>query len=397
MTQFQQEVVLNRRRVNLSLPSKSELVRFVGWSCGRLVLVLVPVTCDIGMFATKTVYSTLELLKRSWTTHILKTYDALPYQFADGGMTVTPVEPAVSHIQPLTDILKALEGKHTVIVGGTGTGKSTLAQTIAYQVGGTVKVYDPDCLPTEWQGLEVVGRKGDFQSINEAMQHDLVELQELQELRGEGGDSAIAGRDRVFIAEEFPILVEECEAASTWFKRHAKRGRRVRRFVIGIAQNDTVTNWGLEGDAGTLNSFCIIRLGKFAIRHAERLKDSHIAAWLRQQERPAMIDDLPLRLPEPTRMPFLAAVPATIVQPQGNHAITPQQSSEQSPEPAQEEGFEEIVPGGDRLLWRLICQLGDGKSDSAVVTEVLGYTGRRYQQGCELLADLRAKFGGADG
>jgi hypothetical protein len=41
----------------------------------------------------------------------------------------------------------------------------------------------------------------------------------------------------------------------------------------------------------------------------------------------------------------------------------------------------------------MIQRYGQGKSDSAIVTEVMGFTGNRYAKGVELLQRFRREFG----
>ena len=303
MMNNREEILLGRKRINLQLPSRNETIRFIGYCAGWFIIRIPLVTCDVITYIAKTIGSIAQVFKRSYHSTIVKTFDFLPYAFADDGIGVIETTAvSSSDIQPVVDIIKYLYGKHCIIVGGTGTGKSTLAQSIAYQNGGNIRVYDADCTPQEWVGLEVVGRGGDLDAIDKAMANDLIELQDLMERRGINGDAAIAGTDKVYIAEEFPLLVEDCDNAPNWLKKHAKRGRRVKRFVIGIAQNDTVSNWGLEGDSGTLNSFVVIRLGKFATEHAKRLKNASLIEYVNNQERKALIDDMPLVLPDPSQI-----------------------------------------------------------------------------------------------
>lgn len=192
--------------------------------------------------------------------------------------------------------------KHVALVGGTGDGKSTFTQYLSSKIGGRVVVYDSDAKPDDWGWInqsDVIGRKGNFKAIDTAMSNDLKTLEELVELRGDGGDNAIAGRERFLIAEEFPILADECEFAPTWIKRHAKRGRRYKQFVCALAQNDTAENFGLQGDKDTLYScFVLVRLGKFARDHARsKLKDSRLEEWLKTGgKKRFMVDDLPCEL-----------------------------------------------------------------------------------------------------
>lgn len=235
-------------------------------------------------------FQTLVKSQTQPTAQLNLTVEALPGDWKPDNLITDPVE----YIQK--------KQKHVALVGGTGDGKSTFTQYLSSKIGGQVVVYDSDAKPDDWAWLDqnnVIGRKGNFQAINTAMGDDLKTLEELVELRGNAGDNAIAGRERFLIAEEFPILVDECDNAPTWIKRHAKRGRRYRQFVCAIAQNDTAENFGLQGDKDTLYScFVLVRLGQFGRDYARtKLKDERLEQWLKAGgKKRFMVDDLPCEL-----------------------------------------------------------------------------------------------------
>ncbi len=93
------------------------------------------------------------------------------------------------------------------------------------------------------------------------------------------------------------MLVDEVECAATWLIKHAKRGRRVKQFVIALAQNDTVKNFGFEGDSGVMDCFRMIRLGSKAVKHAQRLKNDALVQWLRSDRAHCLVNDIPVKLP----------------------------------------------------------------------------------------------------
>ena len=141
----------------------------------------------------------------------------------------------------ITNIVDAIASKQIRIVAPSGAGKSTLAQYLAYMVGGGVKVYEPEGTPDDWLGLEVVGKGENWDAINDAMGEDLIDLSTQLKTRTEKGDAALAGTDRVYIGEEYPEIRTLCDNADEWLERHARRGRKGRRFLILISQFDKVS------------------------------------------------------------------------------------------------------------------------------------------------------------
>jgi hypothetical protein len=165
-----------------------------------------------------------------------------------------------------------------MIIGEMGPGKSTLAQYLAYTVGGVVRVYECEGTPTDWQGLEVIGKGEDWGAIEHGMAEDLEDLSDQLKIRTERGDAALVGTERVIIAEEYPELVAKVPSSGEWLERHARRGRKAQRFTILLSQYDRVAAWGLEGKSDLADAFFRIRLGKKAQAHAKSLKNQILAS-----------------------------------------------------------------------------------------------------------------------
>lgn len=380
--------------VEMKLPNAKTLLRYCGWGIGRLCF-----SCTI--FSVVVTRNTLKMgvILCDWVEgavkKLLKVYDALPY--AGTPMTQVIEASAVVVEEPLeiiTDIITAIEGKQVMVIGEMGTGKSTLAQYLAYTIGGAVKVYECEGTPTDWQGLEVIGKGENWGAIENGMAQDLEDLSNQLKLRTDKGDAALIGSEKVIIAEEYPELAAKVPSAGEWLERHARRGRKARRFTVLLSQYDRVSAWGIEGKSDLADAFFRIRLGKKAQAHAKSLKNTQLIEWLKLDQSHALLDDQPLKLP-PYREMKAATMRhgSTIVQTYSNNAIEPQKDAEKSLKPAQSKDFSDSFSEENRILWRMIQRFGSGKSDSAIVTEVMGFTGNRYGEGKDLLERLRREHG----
>ena len=370
--------------VNMHLPSRRQMGRFILWATGRLTFSASLFLLDATAYTLQTCITVVKWCKQS-VHNLVKVYDQLPYAGTHGQTIIDATAVALPSLPEviITDLLRALDGKHCLIVGDTGTGKSTIAQWLAYQVGGEVTVCDPDSAPDEWVGLNVVGRRGDFSAIASAMASDIEELQRRIELRGESGDKALAGLDSVLIAEEFPLLKDEVDIAADWLIKHARRGRKPKRFVIALAQDDNVKTLGIEGEGGVRKCFRMLRLGKFAVSHAKTLKDSALVEWLKAGKYRCMIDDLPCELPDLSS--YFRVMPRLAVTPVIEAVVTPQPIDQSKFQPTS-------LPENDLpepLIRAVKACIAFGMSDSKIIKEILGYQGGNYQKGKALFERLK--------
>jgi hypothetical protein len=358
--------------IQIRLPRFGQLGRFILWGIGRLSFSSSLFVLDASGIVLQTGI-TLIKWSRGALLNLLRVYDQLPYAGTYGQNIIDTKAIDISEPDNIvTDLLKFIEGKHVLIVGDTGTGKSLIAQWLAYQVGGRVNVYDPDASPDEWQGLNVVGRCGNFQAIANSMQSDLEDLQSRVELRGREGDKAIALQEVITIAEEFPLLADEVEIASDWLLKHARRGRKPKRFIIALSQDDSVKALRIEGQGNVRKCFRMVRLGNFAVTHAKTLKISGLVDWLKTGKYRCMVDDYPCQLPDLSQF---KAVTHQLHLPSSKEFVT-------TPELA-------LQPMDDTLKKAVKACLEAGLSDSKVIKEVLGYQGSQYQEGKILLQTLK--------
>ena len=156
------------------------------------------------------------------------------------------------------------DAPHTLIVGTTGTGKTTLAQAIAAARTGKVVILDPKWKPGKWGGAPAVPIDGDgtYAQIETAIQSLLAELNRRLVAMKRGTSDF---EPLTIIAEELPTLVDECPSAPTLFKQMGRLGRELRIRLIGLSQSERVRSLGIEGEGDAKDNYAIIRLGKAAI------------------------------------------------------------------------------------------------------------------------------------
>lgn len=369
--------------IKIVLPRPGHIGRFLLWGTGRITFS----GCLFCIDATSYTLTTCNTLLR-WTrqsiTNLVRVYDQLPYA---GTYGQNIIDIAASEINEpdeiITDLVDFIQDKQLMIVGEMGSGKSTIAQYLAYSVGGSVKVYECEGTPDDWAGLEVIGKGEDWELINESMQGDLDDLSNQMKLRMEQGDKAVIGTEKVIICEEYPELVRKVEASEEWLERHARRGRKARRFTILLSQYDRVAAWGLEGKADLQEAFIKLRLGKKAVNHAKQLKNEQLISWLRSDRSHCLLDDYPCKLPSYREM---KAVTRQLYQLPGNqNLVIPETTTQQVLQPPKQSK----EPGNEALKNAVKSLSEAGYSDSKIIKEVLGYQGSQYQQGKEILADIR--------
>ena len=271
--------------VSVRLPQHRQLGRFILWGVGRVGFSCTLFAIDASSHTLATVQTLLKW-SRGCVTNLLRVYDQLPYMgtHSQNIIEASAVDVTDQPEEIITDIVAAIEGKQVMVIGEMGTGKSTLAQYLAYTVGGTVKVYECEGTPDDWQGLEVIGKGENWSAIEAGMRDDLDDLSNQMKLREQYGDKHLDGTEKVIICEEYPEMPSKVSISEEWLTRHARRGRKARRFTILLSQYDRVAAWCLEGKSDLADAFWRILLGKKAIAHAKSLKKDELVSWLKHRQ-----------------------------------------------------------------------------------------------------------------
>jgi ABC-type oligopeptide transport system ATPase subunit len=174
--------------------------------------------------------------------------------YADEGynMPVTPVRDWIGWVNQ--------HGEQILIVGGRGSGKTTMARAILNTRGG---IY---CIITAkhskgFEGLKCIGVDDDG-GYTEA--NHWLEL-----LRQEYIDRNIAQKHEELTANKLTIILDDYssivadskdKASSEAMMRIARMGRELGMMLIVLSDSDRVKSLGIEGEGASRNNFAVIRL-----------------------------------------------------------------------------------------------------------------------------------------
>lgn len=225
------------------------------------------------------------------------------------------------------DIESSLKKPHLMILGETGSGKSTICKYLVSQVNAPCLIIDPHASPTDWRGFVVTGSGRNY----EAIATEFERLANLMQLRYEARDKGISQFEPlIVIIDEFPAIASSLgKGATDTVKLLAREARKVSIRMCLLSQGAEVKTLGLEGEGSIRECFAMLRLGNFALNHAKSLKDKAIGEALENSDRPAMLDQLPCNLPmlsDAQSMPVLP-LPSDYLELVADNAIAPPSSA----------------------------------------------------------------------
>ena len=203
---------------------------------------------------------------------------------------------------------------HLIVLGESGSGKTELGEWLVDLTGqgADVKVLTTKQRQCQWRGMPVVGIGRDFAAIERDLQILLGEMTE----RSRNIDAVEQKPILIRAIDELPAIAENIIGAAdpktgkykglaTYTKPLVLEARETRIRLILHAQGKQVKLLGFEGMSDCLDSLTHIRLGDAAVKHAKTLNrqkelSDEAYTWLKQQNRPVMVDNLPAEFPIPS-------------------------------------------------------------------------------------------------
>ncbi|MCA2910187.1 MAG: DUF87 domain-containing protein [Microcystis sp. M034S1] len=276
-------------------------------------------------------------------------------------------------------IESSLKKPHLMILGETGSGKSTICKYLVSQVNAPCLIIDPHASPTDWRGFVVTGSGRNY----EAIATEFERLANLMQIRYEARDKGISQFDPlIVIIDEFPAIASSLgKGATDTVKLLAREARKVSIRMCLLSQGAEVKTLGLEGEGSIRECFAMLRLGNFALSHGKQSKDKAIGEALENSDRPAMLDQLPCNLPilsDAQSMPvlplpsdYLELVDASPIAPPSSGITAQSQSTAIAPV------FQKIVNYLDGRDWTKDYEIKSGirefKDANTPLTELQGY------------------------
>ena len=276
-------------------------------------------------------------------------------------------------------IESSLKKPHLMILGETGSGKSTICKYLVSQVNAPCLIIDPHAAPTDWRGFTVTGSGRNY----EAIATEFERLANLMQIRYEQRDKGISQFDPlIVIIDEFPAIASSLgKGATDTVKLLAREARKVSIRMCLLSQGAEVKTLGLEGEGSIRECFAMLRLGNFALTHGKQSKDKAIGEALENSDRPAMLDQLPCNLPilsDAQSMPvlplpndYLELVDASPIAPPSSGITAQSQSTAIAPV------FQKIVNYLDGKDWKkdyeIKASIREFKDADTPLTELQGY------------------------
>lgn len=197
-----------------------------------------------------------------WLGHINAgmTNQRLPYSMRATAPELDLGSPAGNGTAPAGAWLQALNDHpdrypHTLIIGPTGSGKTTFTLALLSRRDGLVAVLTPKPDHADWPGIPIVtiDDDGRFTALSQAFaQLDSEVRKRLVAIK----HSRPIATTLTIVCDDWPVLAAECgKPASDLFKLVGRLGRSLRVRLVVLSQSERVKSLGLDGEGDAVNNF----------------------------------------------------------------------------------------------------------------------------------------------
>jgi hypothetical protein len=328
--------------------------------------------------------------------------DALLHSLLDEGQADKAQAASALAVVPWREWrLQAVKAHHLLVIGSTGSGKTTLVRALLTGKRGAVLILDPKNRPGKWGGIEAIGLddQAEYTRIEQALQRVLHELRQRQRALNEGHDDFTP---LTVVVDEAPDVAEECPTFPTVFKRVGSLGRELHISLIVLSQRRSVKALDISGDGEARDNFTKILMGGFARRVVPALEGQRHCAVLDAEGDLRVLETWPL--PAYAKLPMKAGVvsgvavsdtgertdrtgdvPGTGTDAEGTPG-TPRQNSTHDDVPGSVPGMYQGVPGR-----RTEGDTGDNRDVSDEQIRAWAREGLKRSQICDRLRGTKQK------
>lgn len=320
--------------------------------------------------------------------------------------SVPMTEQAKLSSAPLTELsVNAAKHPHVMIIGRTGSGKSTIAEGLAAMSTGKrfaiAPHLDPAKIEDEWKSCHGVfcggrnyGSEDDEPVSYDDLTHNRVQnvtaFQVLQALHGEmdrryrdpAGFESHEQHD--WFLDETPAIARSLDK---WFGKllapQAYEARKVGLRLWIITQNDNVRAMKIEGEGRVRDNFTYLYLGEQAkkrLRYCVTKGMLPEIALEASYNRLAMVDETPCEVPD--KIILEARIDANMPSNRFAQFYSGDIEIPDAPKPVPK-SWEEFKEDADIYDELMVYGLDNGKSKRVIVESLWGFKGKNYSMGCE--------------
>jgi energy-coupling factor transporter ATP-binding protein EcfA2 len=201
-----------------------------------------------------------------------------------------------SDIVGAVPIKDALRKPHVMLLGETGSGKSTLCKYLVSMASAACIAIDPHAMPQDWEGVFLIGAGMDYPIIGIAFEVLYALMRARYKLRAKGQSNF---EPLIVMVDEFLAIADDEEVGKNctkYFRKLIREARKVSIKIIILAQGQEVKALGIEGEGSLRDSMAVCYLSKFAIKQCKKESPENHQI-MRTLEHPCMFDDTPAVLP----------------------------------------------------------------------------------------------------